>query len=195
MGQTVNLYETKISQVESEIVGLIDILKRENVRSFLEIGSRFGGSLWRIAHALPPGSRIVSVDSGKGMGGRKPGATESLEQCIKELRRGGYDAHLIFGDSHRADTINRARRLGPYDAAFIDGDHEYRGVIQDWNHYGPMAKIVAFHDVGWVMPTNYTNSKAVEVPQLWGELKEHHRHEEFIDYSTGATMGIGVLWR
>lgn len=189
------LYETKVSQVESELMGLIGILKRESVRSFLEIGSRFGGSLWRIANELPKGSKIVSVDSGKGMGGRKPGAPESLKTCIKDLRSAGYDAHLIFGDSHRQDTITAARRLGPYDAVFIDGDHEYRGVIQDWKHYGPMARIVAFHDVGWVLPADYINPKVVEVPKLWGELKEQYRHEEFIDHSTGATMGIGVLWR
>ncbi len=48
---TDRMYESKVSQVESEFTGLIDILKRENVRSFLEIGSRFGGSLWRIANA------------------------------------------------------------------------------------------------------------------------------------------------
>lgn len=189
------LYKTKISQVESEFAALLEILKRENVRSFLEVGSRFGGSLWRIANIMPKGSRIVSIDSGKGMGGRKPGAPESLQQCIRDLRGAGYDAHLIFGDSHRQDTISAAKRLGPYDAAFIDGDHEYRGVKQDWVHYGRMARVVAFHDVGWVLPENYTNSKVVEVPQFWNELKEQFRHEEFIDHSTGATMGIGVLWR
>lgn len=189
------MYQTHMSQVESELSGLIAILRRENVKSFLEIGSRYGGSLWRIARALPPGSKIVSVDSGKGMGGNKDGAPESLKECCKALRKLGYDIHLIVGDSHNTEIIDQVRRHAPFDAAFIDGDHEYRGVIQDWKHFGPMARVVAFHDVGWKKPENYQNSKMVEVPQLWGELKEKHRHEEFIDYSTGATMGIGVLWR
>jgi hypothetical protein len=34
----------------------------EGVRSYLEIGAKFGGSLWRAAQALPKGSRIVAVD-------------------------------------------------------------------------------------------------------------------------------------
>lgn len=192
---TTNGYEIHASQVPSEIEGLIAILQREGVTRFLEIGSRFGGSFWRIANALPRGSRVVSCDSGKGMGGRKPGATQSLDACVKHLQRVGYDAHLVIGDSHRAQTIAEVRKLGPFDAVFIDGDHEYAGVLLDWKHFGPMARIVAFHDVGWIKPENYTNSKLVEVPRLWAELKPSFRHEEFIDYSDGRTMGIGVLWR
>lgn len=190
-----NFYETRLSQVPSELTGLIDILKREKVTRFLEVGSRFGGSLWRIAHALPVGSRIVSCDSGKGMGGKQPGAMDSLKACVKRLKKIGYDAHLVTGDSQLNPTIYQVHRLGPFDAAFIDADHEYRGVLRDWKSYGRMARIVAFHDVGWKKPENYSNSKMVEVPRLWGELKAFHRHEEFIDYSGGQTMGIGVLWR
>lgn len=194
-GAHVTLFRTKITQVESEIAGLIEILQRENVRRFLEIGSRFGGSLWRIANALPVGSVVVSCDSGKGMGGRKPGAADSLVQCIAELNRIGYDAHLVVGDSHRAQVINEVAEFAPFDAVFIDGDHELAGVTLDWQNFARMARIVAFHDVGWVKPDNYVNSKVVEVPTLWNDLKARFRHKEFIDYSTGATMGIGVLWR
>lgn len=188
------MYETTISQVESEITGLIGILQRENVRSFLEIGSRFGGSLWRIANALPVGSRIVSCDSGKGMGGKKSGAKESLKACIARLNQIGYDAHLVVGDSQLSENIKQVKQLGPFDAAFIDGDHELRGVTLDWQNYRKMARIVAFHDVGWQRPEGYFNSKAVEVPELWNELKTKYRSEEFIDRSNGCNMGIGVLW-
>lgn len=188
------LYLTDISQVESELRGLLDILERERVTRFLEVGSRFGGSLWRIAQVLPPNSLIVSVDSAKGMGGNHAGAMESLRACIKRLREMGHDAHLIEGDSQLPDQIEAARKFAPFDAVFIDADHEYRGVKQDWKNYGPMARIVAFHDVGWEKPEPYHNSKMVEVPRLWGELKGQYRSEEFIDRSTGGNMGIGVLW-
>jgi len=187
-------YETAITQVESEISRFVDVLRRENVKSFLEIGSRFGGSLWRIANALPVGSRIVSCDSGKGMGGKKPGATESLKMCIARLNEIGYDAHLVVGDSQLPEQIDAVRKLGPFDAVFIDGDHELVGVTRDWKNYGKMSRIVGFHDVGWIKPVVYNDSKVVRVPELWDSLKTKYRHEEFIDYSTGSTMGIGVLW-
>jgi len=188
-------YRTTASQVESEIVGLIEILKRENVRSFLEVGSRFGGSLRRIANALPRGSRIVSCDSGGGMGGKKPGATDSLKACVAHLGRIGYETHLIVGDSQLPATIEQVRQFAPFDAIFLDADHELIGVTRDWKNYGPMGRIVAFHDVGWERPANYTNSKVVRVPELWAHLKTGYRHEEFIDRSGGGNMGIGVLWR
>ncbi len=194
MGKAVRLYETNISQIDSELSGLIAILRREKVTRFLEIGSRYGGSLWRIANALPKGSRIVSVDNGKGMGGNKEGAPESLKSCIGALTVRGYDARLIFADSQKPETVAQVKRLGPFDAAFIDGDHEYRGVIQDWKNYGPITRIVAFHDVAWEKPGDYKNAKVVEVPRLWGELKQKYRHEEFVDKSNGGNYGIGVLW-
>ncbi len=189
------MYEKEISQVPSEIAGLIDIVKRENVRSFLEIGSRYGGSLWKIANAMPVGSKIVSCDSGLGMGGRKEGATDSLKACIAKLIEIGYDAHLIVGNSQKQKFVDQVAKRAPFDCVFIDGDHEYPGVTKDWLNYGPMARIVAFHDVGWIKPKVYLNPKVVEVPRLWKELKDQYPSEEFIDYSTGATMGIGVLWR
>lgn len=189
------LYETEVSQVPSELAGLIDILRRENVRSFLEVGSRYGGSLWRIAQALPTGSRLVSCDSGKGMGGKKEGQTESLRDCVTDLRQLGYWTRLVVGDSQLPDVIAQVERFGPYDAVFIDADHELVGVTRDWKNYGAMARIVAFHDVGWQMPEGYSNSKVVRVPELWADLKSKYRHEEFIDRSGGWNMGIGVLWR
>lgn len=189
-------YLMRTSQVESEIVGLIEILQQENVTRFLEVGSRFGGSLWRIAHALPVGSLIVSCDSGSGMGGKKPGATLSLKACVADLRREGYDAHLVVGDSQLSGTIAEVEKHAPFDAVFLDADHEYRGVKCDWKNYGRLAPIVAFHDVGWEKPANYQNSKMVEVPILWAELKQKgYKTTEFIDRSTGGNMGIGVLWR
>lgn len=192
---TVSLYETTLSQVDSELDGLISILVEEKVTRFLEVGSRYGGSLWRIANALPKGSVIVSCDSGGGMGGNKPGATDSLKACIARLNETGYHAHLVVGDSQKEETIAAVLKHRPFDAAFIDADHEYKGVKRDWLNYGPHARIVAFHDIGWKKPERYLQSKLVEVPEFWRDIKSQFRHEEFIDYSTGKTMGIGVIWR
>ena len=78
-------FRTRYTQVESEFHEWLDIIAREGVTRYLEIGSRWGGSVWRAAHMLPKGSLVVSVDSAKGMGGKKGPALDSLRACIAEL--------------------------------------------------------------------------------------------------------------
>jgi len=53
--------ESAMLQNHEELAQFIALLKKENVRSYLEIGSKFGGSLWRIGCALQVKSRLVSV--------------------------------------------------------------------------------------------------------------------------------------
>lgn len=188
-------YREKLLQHVGEHDALLAILRAEGVRSYLEIGSMYGGSLWRVAHALPPGSRIVSVDYMVDT----PEAKPHLEACVGALVEDGYDAHLILGDSRSDDVIERARRLGPFDCVFIDGDHTLEGVTADWENYGPMGRVVCLHDIGW--NDTWRSSvpgrpfKAMGVPQLWAALKSRHRHREIKLHKPSNYYGIGVIWR
>lgn len=177
---------TKPYQVDAEINAFAKLLYEEGVYSFLEVGSKFGGSIKTIANALPGGSRIVSVDMNRN--------GPDLQDTINNLSMHGYDAHLIVGDSRVPDTIKKAKALGPYDAVFIDADHKLEAVTDDWNNYGPMARIVAFHDIAWAREADH-DDKRIAVPELWAELKQQYRHVEFKFCPTGNNNGIGVLWR
>jgi predicted O-methyltransferase YrrM len=174
-------------QAEEEITAFCDLLKREGVRSYLEIGSKFGGSLWRVAHALPKGSRIVSLD----MNVNGP----DLQACINALNGDGYDARLIPLNSTLPEAVERAKAMGPYDAVFIDGDHRTPGVWADWNNYGGMARIVAFHDIGWRRDPSNPKAKSIAVPEIWDVIKQGYRFEEIKLCPSGKNNGIGVLWR
>jgi len=183
------LYETNAMQVDGEIRWFIDILKRENVGSYLEIGSKYGGSLWRIANALPKGSRIVSVDMPWGNRATIP----HLQACITELKRLGYDAHLLLGDSTAAEIIAQVKGLGPFDACLIDANHLLPYVTKDWQNYGPMARLVAFHDIAWQMHPGRKSKTPIEVPQFWNSIKGGYRYQEI--KLEPRDNGIGVLWR
>lgn len=184
-------YETAHLQHLGELACLLDIFRREKVTRYLEIGSKFGGSLWKIATELPRGSRIVSVDLPRGDTSFKD-SEPALRACIDRLRSRGYDSHLILGDSTDKRTVEAVRALGPYDAVFIDACHILKYIWADWHNYGPMAPIVAFHDIGWKQRP-LPGKKPIEVPIVWEELKKTHRHQEFC--LCERDNGIGVLWR
>jgi predicted O-methyltransferase YrrM len=179
-------YLATTHQVDAELDVLIEVFKAASVWSFLEIGSKFGSSLWRVARALPSGSRIVSVD----LNTNGP----SLGLCIAALREKGYDARLIAGNSMDVATIDKVRRLGPFDALFIDGNHKLMYVESDWRNYGAMAKIVAFHDIGW-RRSSPASPNRILVPEFWNSIKDAHRHREILLDPDQNAYGIGVIWR
>jgi predicted O-methyltransferase YrrM len=181
-------------QDEREISALAELFAREGVRSYLEIGSKFGGSLRRIGNSLPTESRIVAVDLPQGTKAW-PQSRISLEKEMSALARLGFhDCHLVWGNSQSADVIEKVRALGPFDAVLIDADHRLPGVTADWNNYGPMGRLVAFHDVAWQRAPDWVGTR-IDVPEFWNSIKGGYRHEEFKFCPTGKNNGIGVLWR
>ena len=189
-----NKYERVALQYPSELAMFIRLLKQERVKSYLEIGSKYGGSLWRIALELSPGSRIVAVDLPHGDQSFKE-SQPHLEDCVKRLRERKYDAHLFLGDSTDPEIVKRVKELGPYDACLIDANHTEPYVRADWASYGPLAKIVAFHDIGWIAEGRTTKKYPIHVPIVWAELKKQFRHVEIKHDPTKRDNGFGVLWR
>lgn len=180
-------------QVDAEIDGFAEILAGENIKSYLEIGSKFGGSLMRVASSLVPGARIVSVDLPKGTKAW-PQSEAELTAGIAKLRLQGFDARLIWGDSTAAEVIAKVQSLGPFDAIFIDANHTMPFIRKDWANYGPMGRIVAFHDIGWRRAPEWVGTR-IDVPEFWAEIKTGYRHQELKFCPTGKNNGIGVLWR
>jgi len=188
-------YKAHLLQNVREHTEFLRLLRSEEVLSYLEIGSMYGGSLWRTANYLPKGSRIVSIDYMVDT----PEAKHSLQACVMELNDIGYDAHLIFGDSASPEIIEMAAALGPYDCVFIDGAHTLEAVTNDWDNYGSMGRLVAFHDISWndtwksSVPGRV--SKPMGVPELWQSLKKNYKHVEFQYQVPCNYYGIGVLWK
>ncbi len=169
------------------------LLRSEGVRSYLEIGAKAGGSIQLVAAALPAGARIVAVDRPLIAGDAEMAENRKQLNALFTLLEGlGFDAHLILGNSHVDDTVAWVASFAPFDAVFIDGDHTLPGITQDWENYGPMAKIVAFHDIGHSKPFSDRPAK-IRVPEFWASVKDSYRHQEII--LEERNNGIGVLWR
>lgn len=181
-------------QDREEFNAFCQLMVSEKVRSYLEIGAHSGGSIEFAATVLPKGSRIVAVDKPW-----KPSKENLLRQVMRRLTQSGFDAHLIIGDSTDPQIIAAARRLGPYDAVFIDGDHRVPYIKSDWENYGVIGRIVGFHDIARDMPKDQHGGPH-EVASFWQEFKSGRRHVEFISDNTRmraipvAAYGIGVVW-
>lgn len=190
-------YKLPPLQEPREHQAFIDLLVQEKCRSYLEIGAMYGASLWKVATHLPKDSRIVAVDP---MFDR-PAARESLEQCIDELIALGYDAHFVFGDSTQKEIVALVRTFSPFDAVFIDGNHSPQYVLADWENYGPMARIVGFHDINWNNTwrsardnTPPADGSTMGAPKIWEQVKQERRFKEFKFYPRDNYYGIGVVW-
>lgn len=97
---------------------------------------------------------------------------------------------VIVGSSADPAVQAQAIRRGPYDVVFIDGDHSYAGVLEDWRFaqrlQGP--RLIAFHDIADAVKHR---REGCEVDRLWAEIKQTHKTDEKI---VGCGWGgIGVV--
>ena len=178
-------------QYLDEVEEFAALLNREGVKSYLEVGCRYGDTVHFVGMALPEGSRIVATDFPAHKNGKQsPRHTDSavyLQRAVADLAAQVRPATMILGDSHSADTVAKVQALAPFDAVLIDGDHTFGGVSADWRNYGPMGRLVAFHDLMG------DKSASIGPRRLFDELKATHRHE--VISVDPESRGIGIVWR
>lgn len=167
-------------QSEWELDQLVAIVERLDPDWILEVGAWQGGTLW---HWIQHARNVVVVDDAMRM-------ADTWRQWSEEA---SCDLYLLQGLSQDPNVVKAVHELRPFDFAFIDADHGYESVTADWENYGPMAKVVAFHDI--------YERPGYGVSQLWAELKsvEGARcmeicHNEIPPGAEGR-CGIGVLWQ
>lgn len=180
-----------MGQARSEILKLGKLLKEIAPKRSLEIGTNYGGTLFLLCNVSPPDAKIISVDlPGGPFGGGYPRRKIPL---FHKFRRRGQELHLIRGDSHSPETKERILTIlggEPLDYLFIDGDHTYRGVRQDFEMYSPLLRsggMVVFHDI-----VTYNNGSACEVERFWNEIKHTHRHVEVVEKMPEGTLPVAV---
>lgn len=179
------------SQNELELRGFIDLLQREGVHRYCEIGARHGDTFHEIMLSLPSGSVGLAVDLPGAVWGTEK-SRHSLIEVVADLTSRGYLVSYLLGDSQNPATAEMVYAREPFDAVLIDADHSLAGVTRDWENYRACAPLIAFHDIVGTGQSDRRSGTPVEVPLLWERLKAEHKHLEFVD--DGSLMGIGVLW-
>jgi predicted O-methyltransferase YrrM len=116
----------------------------------VEIGSWKGRSTWYLARALEDvGSRfrVVAVD---------PHLEDTAEAFSANIARSGLAARIDPRSGYSHDVARAFDR--PVGMLWIDGDHSYRGVREDFEDWFPKLAVggwIAFHDTvnHWYGPT------------------------------------------
>lgn len=157
-----------------ELMRFVDLAQSLKVRKYLEIGSRFGDSLYAVMANLPVPSIGIAVDLE---------ARPELYATRDELRKMGHDCIVLSGSSRNHLNQQMIGSAAPFDLILIDGDHTYDAVAADWRIYMPHGKTVVFHDI--------VNPENPSVGQLWTEIKARYETKEII--SSNSQMGFGIV--
>jgi predicted O-methyltransferase YrrM len=176
-------------QVPQELVRLLEDVRKLNPQTVLEIGTHRGGTLYLWARLARPDATLISIDlpGGKFGGGYSP----FRAPIYRRMAQKGQKIHLMRANSHSPATLIETKRLlsgQPVDFLFIDGDHSFEGVKQDWEMYSPLVRaggLVVFHDVAG----NYEDT---QVKAFWDTIKTGYPHSEYKVHPDGL-YGIGVL--
>jgi len=167
-----------------EIFSLLKILKKRNLKTILEIGTAGGGTMFLFSRIASPNATLISIDNDYGW----------RKTFIKSFATKRQNIILVEMNSHQKPTRNRIKHtlMGKkIDFLFIDGDHSYNGVKDDFNMYSRFVKqggIIAFHDI----------LLEDTVGKFYQEIKDNLKHIEIIDNkvknSREVKKGIGVLY-
>ena len=107
---------------------LCNSLNKKNI-TYLEIGAFAGGSA-SLMSTNENVSRIFSVDIGR------PINKEIPIKNVNKFKHNNCKYDYIEGDSTSAKIIEKVTEtVGLVDILFIDGDHSYNAVIQDFENY------------------------------------------------------------
>jgi predicted O-methyltransferase YrrM len=179
-------------QVKSEILNLIQILKKEKPKFILEIGTANGGTLFLFTKTAAKDAIIISIDLPGGIYGG--GYPEWKIPLYKSFSLPKQRMILIRESSHKETTLDIVKLIlndKKLDYLFIDGDHTYEGVKNDFEMYSPLVKenaLIAFHDI--VIHPPELN---VGVHDFWNEIKQYYDYKEIVEDWDQKRCGIGLI--
>lgn len=168
----------KIQQIEQEWKWFANHLKKLGTeQNILEIGCCEGGSTWFLNHFA---KNLISIDVAY------PPQFDPSE--LKE------SFQYVAGDSHDP-RMKKVFEKFDWDFVFIDGDHSYQGVKDDFYNVLPHLKkntLVAFHDI---VISDFHHSHKCYVGEFWEELKKEYKATKFDEIKTDHEWaGIGLVW-
>jgi predicted O-methyltransferase YrrM len=179
-----------IKQLRDEVEELSLKISDLKPKIIVEIGTNLGGSLFIFTKLTHPEALIISIDLPGGVGG---GGYEIYRANFYHSFTSPLQVmHLLRMDSHQLDTFTTLKKLlngQLIDFLFLDGDHSYEGIKQDFEMYSPLVRsggLIGFHDIKPSAPDNW-----IQVDKFFNEIKLRYKYTEIIsDMATWGGIGI-----
>lgn len=178
-------------QIKHEILSLLDFANAEQPKYVCEIGTANGGTNFLLSQALSSTKFMLGIDLYVKNKAQLHYFAKSFQQLI-----------FVDGSSYHPQTIEKVQSIldgKKLDLLFIDGDHTYEGVKQDFLHYRHFIRdggIIALHDIVPDYYTRYgqkTGRWVGEVPRFWSKIKSLYPFYEFIEDPEQDGLGIGAI--
>jgi hypothetical protein len=164
----------------------------DGVRSYLEIGCRWGGMFVLISEWLRKNGAKLETVAAIDPIAMSPLITEYFGFLEGDRSSSNLKCIYVqdFSTSEKAKSM--IDNLRP-EFSFVDGDHTLNGAMFDHMLVRDYAKIIVHHDIA--------SSACPDVVFLWNSLKKLERNFDFIEFVDqyasveGSYLGIGAMKR
>jgi len=156
-------------------------LSDQKIQSYLEIGTRFGGTFLVTVAYL---SRFNEIKAAAGVD-----LVESSDLTLFSQQNPEFKYLVASTESKEFAELIASRK---WDLVFVDGDHSNPIFQSDWELAKKNSRLVALHDI--------VSTGCQHVVDLWQSLKPQYKNVEFTDQYTEVLnrtgkkyLGIGVV--
>ncbi|WP_375495467.1 class I SAM-dependent methyltransferase [uncultured Nostoc sp.] len=178
-------------QIKYEIIKFLNFANNEQPKYVCEIGTANGGTNFLLSQALSSTIFMAGIDLY---------VKNKAQLCY--FSKDYQQLFFVDGSSYHPQTVEKVQTIlgsKKLDLLFIDGDHSYEGVKQDFLNYRHLVReggIIVLHDIVPDYYTRYgqqTGRWVGEVPKFWTRIKSHYPYYEFIENPEQDGLGIGAI--
>jgi SAM-dependent methyltransferase len=167
----------ELMQVPEEYVELLWYLKSKKLKTYLNIGIGKGSSFVIETYLQDTLIKSVAIDNTSYW---KQYQQTEISKSIEWIKTNS-NTDIVYHNLNSSNYLTNCKDT--YDAIFIDGDHSYNGVYQDYK-----GCIKLLNEGGFLIFHDINSSISPGVTKLWNEIK----NENCIEFITLDVCGIGI---